>query len=73
MNLFDPVRIGTLEAKNHFLRSATYEGAATEDGRPTDKILSLYQDLARGGVGTILTSYTYIADYEQPAKNAHVR
>ena len=37
MNLFDPVRIGTLEAKNHFLRSATYEGAATEDGRPTDK------------------------------------
>ena len=69
MNLFDPVRIGTLEAKNHFLRSATYEGAATEDGRPTDKILSLYQDLARGGVGTILTSYTYIADYEQPAKN----
>ena len=41
MNLFDPVRIGTLEAKNHFLRSATYEGAATEDGRPTDKILSL--------------------------------
>ncbi len=69
MNLFDPVRIGTLEAKNHFLRSATYEGAATEDGRPTDKILSLYQGLARGGVGTILTSYTYIADYEQPAKN----
>ena len=42
MNLFDPVRIGTLEAKNHFLRSATYEGAATEDGRPTDKILSLF-------------------------------
>ena len=61
MNLFDPVRIGTLETKNHFLRSATYEGAATEDGRPTDKILSLYQDLARGGVGIELVDVVGLA------------
>lgn len=69
MNLFEATNIGALEVKNHFLRSATYEGAATDDGRPTEKILQLYEDLARGQVGTILTSYTFIADYEQPAKN----
>lgn len=69
MELFESTRIGQLEVKNHFIRSATYEGKATEDGKVTPQIKSLYEDFALGQVGTIITSYTYISDYEQPAKN----
>ncbi|MFR3729292.1 NADH:flavin oxidoreductase [Lacrimispora sp.] len=68
MNLFERTHIGNMEVKNHFIRSATYEGKATEDGYPTDVVKSIYRELAKGGVGTIITSYTYITDYEQPAK-----
>lgn len=66
--LFSPTRIGNLEVKNHFVRSATAEGKATEDGYPTEAILDTYQRLAEGQIGTIISSYTYITHYEQPAK-----
>ena len=69
MNLFDTADIGNLKVRNHFLRSATYEGRADDDGSPNDEILRIYRELAEGGIGTIITSYTYIADYEKPADN----
>lgn len=69
MNLFDTAYIGNLKVRNHFLRSATYEGRADDDGSPNDEILRIYRELAEGGIGTIITSYTYIADYEKPADN----
>ena len=69
MNLFDKTQIGNMEARNHFLRSATYEGKATEEGYPTDATKSIYRNLAQGDVGTIITSYTFITDYEQPEKH----
>lgn len=69
MNLFEKTHIGNMEVKNHFLRSATYEGKATEDGCPTEDTKSIYSELAKGDVGTIITSYTYITDYEQPQKH----
>ena len=69
MNLFDNTRIGNLSVKNHFIRSATYEGKADDDGAPNEQIVDIYRELAEGGIGTIITSYTYIADYEKPAVN----
>jgi len=55
-----PMKIGTLEIKNRFVRSATYEGMATEEGHVTDKLVELYKKLAEGGVGLIITGYTYV-------------
>ncbi|MFR6100290.1 MAG: hypothetical protein ACLUIS_09610 [Longibaculum sp.] len=69
MSLFEKTHIGQLEVKNHFIRSATYEGKATIDGRPTEAIIELYEKLAKGNIGTIITSYSYITEYEQPAEN----
>ena len=69
MNLFDTVYIGSLKVRNHFLRSATYEGKADPDGSPNEEITRIYRELSEGGIGTIITSYTYIAEYEKPADN----
>lgn len=66
MNLFDATTIGSLTVKNHFVRSATYEGKATEEGYPTEAVKKIYQDLSAADVGTIITSYSYITNYEQP-------
>ncbi len=67
-DLFEATSIGNLKVKNHFIRSATMEGKAAEDGSPTEAIAQMYVNLAKGGVGTIITSYTYISDYEQPQR-----
>ena len=53
--VFAEGRIAHLVMKNRLIRSATYEGGMTEDGRVTGEILNLYRNLARGGVGAIST------------------
>jgi 2,4-dienoyl-CoA reductase-like NADH-dependent reductase (Old Yellow Enzyme family) len=57
-----PKKIGPIEIKNRFVRSATFEGMATEDGYVTEKHLELYKNLAQGGVGLIITGYAYVQD-----------
>ena len=58
--LFEPGTIGQMNIKNRFVRSATAELLATEDGRVTDKYLKAYRQLARGGVGLIITGNLYV-------------
>lgn len=53
--VFSEGKIANLVLKNRLIRSATYEGAMTGDGRMTDKMLTIYRDLAEGGVGMIIT------------------
>ncbi len=64
--LFDGVSFGSLRAKNRFVRAATWEGWATDEGRMTPELLEVYRDLAAGGVGTILTGYAHVVADEQP-------
>ncbi|MGI6590180.1 MAG: NADH:flavin oxidoreductase [Eggerthellaceae bacterium] len=63
---FAPAAIGSLSVPNHFVRSATYMGLADDRGAPTAETERVWCALADGGVGTIITSYTHIASYEQP-------
>lgn len=49
--------IARMKIKNRLVRSATYEAAMTKDGRTSDKIFTLYKDLAEGGVGMIITGH----------------
>jgi len=58
--VFEPKEIGGIRIKNRFVRSATFEGMASEDGSVTDELVELYKTLARGGVGLIITGYTYV-------------
>jgi 2,4-dienoyl-CoA reductase-like NADH-dependent reductase (Old Yellow Enzyme family) len=58
--LFTPSRIGNLELSNRLVRSATAEYMVDSDGRPQPPLKRLYQELARGGVGLIVTGHMYV-------------
>ena len=58
--LFRPGKIGNLEIKNRFIRSATGERLAAADGRVTDALVSCYAELAQGGVGLIVTGIAFV-------------
>jgi 2,4-dienoyl-CoA reductase-like NADH-dependent reductase (Old Yellow Enzyme family) len=64
--LFDDTRINGMMLANRLVRSATWEGMAEDDGRPPAKLAVYYASLARGGVGLIITGYTFVrADGKQ--------
>lgn len=58
--LFSQGKIAHLTVKNRLVRSATYEGGMTEDGRVTPQVLNLYKNLVNGGVGTIITGHMVV-------------
>jgi 2,4-dienoyl-CoA reductase-like NADH-dependent reductase (Old Yellow Enzyme family) len=65
--LFTPYDLGTLTLPNRLVRSATAEILADEEGRPMPRLKSLYRELARGGVGLIITGHMYV----HPSGKAH--
>lgn len=60
-HLFDKIRIGSVVIGNRFVRSATHECLAKEDGTLTDPIRAIYARLARGKVGLITSGYSYVS------------
>lgn len=58
--LFTPAKIGTLEVPNRFVRSATHDFMAQKDGSISDPQVSLYNNLAKGEIGLIITGHAYI-------------
>ncbi len=58
--LFERSVINRMELSNRFVRSATWEGMAAEDGSVTPKLTEILVALARGGVGLIITSHAYV-------------
>ena len=60
-NLFDAIELKNLHLKNRLVRSATWEGLADDDGNIGDDTYKIYRELARGGVGAIITGFTSVA------------
>jgi 2,4-dienoyl-CoA reductase-like NADH-dependent reductase (Old Yellow Enzyme family) len=58
--LFTPAKIGSIELKNRFVRSATVECLASEDNRLTEKYYKVYEKLAKGGVALIIPGNYFI-------------
>ena len=52
--LFEEMEIGSLRAKNRLVRAATYEALADDGGHMTPELTAIYEELADGGVGTII-------------------
>lgn len=58
--LFSPFKLGSLDLSNRLVRSATAERMSDVDGRPLPPLKDLYAELARGGVGLIITGHMYV-------------
>jgi len=58
--LFTPVRIGPLTVPNRFVRSATHDYMADDEGHVTDANVALYARLAEGEVGLIITGHANV-------------
>jgi len=58
--LFTPIKIGSLELTNRFVKSATYEGLSLKTGEMTSKSVEYYTKLAKGGIGLIITGHSYV-------------
>ncbi len=54
--LFDPIKIGNMTIKNRFVRSATFEGFGTFDGKPSKALHDLYVKYAEGEIGLIVST-----------------
>ena len=64
--LFDGTRLSNMHLKNRFFRSATWEAMADSKGHLTGKLFDVYENLAKGGVATIITGYAFVTEDEQP-------
>lgn len=60
--LFEPAVLGELQLKNRIIRSATWEGLADKEGNITEELLAVYEELAKGGAGAIITGFTSVTD-----------
>jgi 2,4-dienoyl-CoA reductase-like NADH-dependent reductase (Old Yellow Enzyme family) len=59
--LFETTEINGMKLSNRFVRSATWEGMAGDDGAVTPKLTQTMVDLAQGGVGLIITGHAYVS------------
>ena len=60
MDVFDGIVINGLRIKNRFVRSATWEGMATDEGAVTPVLTRLIKALAEGGTGLLIASHAYV-------------
>ncbi len=58
--MFTQTTINGMTLANRFVRSATWEGMATEQGAVTRRLVDTMVDLARGDVGLIISSHAYV-------------
>ena len=58
--LFETTEINGMQLTNRFVRSATWEGMAAEDGACTTRLVKLMAQLAEGSAGLIITGHAYI-------------
>lgn len=60
--LFEPFKIGSIEIRNRFIRSATTSYWSDKRGIIRSEIIDLYRELAKGGVGLIIKGHLYVKE-----------
>ncbi|MFX1320467.1 MAG: NADH:flavin oxidoreductase [Promethearchaeota archaeon] len=63
------MKIGQMEVNNRFVRSATIENLAKEDGEVTGELIKFFRTLAKGEIGLIIPGYMYIHPLGQAYKH----
>ncbi len=59
-SVLEPGLIGNLKLTNRLIRSATWEGMCDPEGRPTRKLTDYYVERVKGGIGLIISGYTFV-------------
>jgi 2,4-dienoyl-CoA reductase-like NADH-dependent reductase (Old Yellow Enzyme family) len=59
--LFTPIKIGKLEIRNRFMRSATWDAMAESTGLVSERSRALYHELNTGGIGLIITGFAFVS------------
>lgn len=59
--LFDSTFLGHIALQNRFVRSATWEGMAHEDGACTPALVEVIRELAKGEIGLIISSHAFVS------------
>ena len=60
--LFAQFKLGELETKNRFVRSATTSYWSEDDGILTDPILDYYDKLSKGNIGLIIKGHSFVTE-----------
>ncbi|MCP4668949.1 MAG: NADH:flavin oxidoreductase [Deltaproteobacteria bacterium] len=58
--LFEEMTIQNMVLPNRFVRSATYDGCAERPGRVSERQIKLFEDLAQGGAGLIISGIAHV-------------
>ncbi len=64
--MFDPITIKNIQIRNRTARSATYEGMGNHNGEPGEQIAELYNRLAEGEIGLLITSASMVQRFMMP-------
>ena len=62
--MFENIQLNHLQIKNRLFRSAAWDGLAASDGSLNEEIYAIYEELASGGVGLIVTGLTDVSPYD---------
>ncbi len=61
-DLFTATELRGLTLRNRIFRSATWEGLADKRGCVTQRLVDLYRELAEGGCGLLISSFTNVLE-----------
>ena len=67
--VFDQTSLNGMSISNRFVRSATWEGLAAKDGTVTLALTDKMVELAKGGVGLVITGYAFVSREGQSSPN----
>jgi 2,4-dienoyl-CoA reductase-like NADH-dependent reductase (Old Yellow Enzyme family)/thioredoxin reductase len=59
-HLFTPGAIGSVRLKNRLIKAPQHTGLASPDGSITERLLTHYRSLARGGAALVTVEYAFI-------------
>lgn len=60
--IFTETQLGSMKLQNRVLRTACGDSHGV-NGHLTDEDIKLYDELADGGIGALITGYTYVSNY----------
>ncbi|MDO8673536.1 MAG: NADH:flavin oxidoreductase [Dehalococcoidia bacterium] len=63
--VLQPASLAGMALRNRLIRSATWDSTADENGAVTDRSVAIYENLAAGGVGLIVTGYAFVSRHGQ--------